>query len=435
MAPNNRFFLTLLQYYSRNHAKQGFVLPTLIGLGLIMTVVGLTMIGRSSNDQQTAISQKQSAQAQAVAEAGVSEVMQFMNSVPAIADDDLENWENEYEQVKSDCVSNDSNINDYAQSNWVELNNPDNQYRVLNYTPGPPEGTLRVEGRSNFNSDNPSTSILEVTIPVNNTNQPVPGLFVEEAELSGGGGSSGDGGAPGNNVDGDVLLKQCANQEDNVNEGNINGNLRKDPFVEFPELPEWPNYPNETGNIDIGTINSEIKLPDDNPGYEDSNGVHHYIVDGINLNGSEKVTITGGKKVTFYLRGNVNLSGNTAINHHCADTPGCKPTDFQIYGNNSADKYNGGSGSTVTKFCISGNSTTDAFIYAPDAKVGVNGGGSGDGFRGSIWTKKWSASGNCGSNANKTFVKQSALWEDLPLSLRRNTIDAPSSWQRKPVDK
>jgi len=44
MAPNNRFFLNLLQYYSRNQAKQGFVLPTLIGLGLIMTVVGLTMI-------------------------------------------------------------------------------------------------------------------------------------------------------------------------------------------------------------------------------------------------------------------------------------------------------------------------------------------------------------------------------------------------------
>lgn len=57
----NYLFLKLIRYYaSQNRANQGGVLPLLIGLGLIMTVVGLTMIGRSSDDQKSAISQKQS---------------------------------------------------------------------------------------------------------------------------------------------------------------------------------------------------------------------------------------------------------------------------------------------------------------------------------------------------------------------------------------
>lgn len=64
-------FLKLLKSYSpKGSANQGFVLPFMFGLGLIMTVVGLTMIARSSDDQKNAIAQKQSANVLALAETG-----------------------------------------------------------------------------------------------------------------------------------------------------------------------------------------------------------------------------------------------------------------------------------------------------------------------------------------------------------------------------
>ena len=53
MARSNRYFhapllLKLLQYRSpKTPINQGFVLPMTLGLGLIMTIVGLTMIARS----------------------------------------------------------------------------------------------------------------------------------------------------------------------------------------------------------------------------------------------------------------------------------------------------------------------------------------------------------------------------------------------------
>jgi len=58
MMRQNRLFYKLLQHYtSHNTANKGFVLPLVIGMGLIMTVAGLTMVIRSS-DQQIAAEQK-----------------------------------------------------------------------------------------------------------------------------------------------------------------------------------------------------------------------------------------------------------------------------------------------------------------------------------------------------------------------------------------
>jgi len=144
MTPNNRFFLNLLQYYSRDRAKQGFVLPTLIGLGLIMTVVGLTMISRSSNEQLTAISQKQSAQALAIAETGANRVLAALNQPnnSELLSLNLDKW-NDPDEIDNPCLSSDQidEIKGGSIDDQGSYELTDYQYDDTNQ-----EGTLQVKG-------------------------------------------------------------------------------------------------------------------------------------------------------------------------------------------------------------------------------------------------------------------------------------------------
>jgi hypothetical protein len=65
------------------------------------------------------------------------------------------------------------------------------------------------------------------------------------------------------------------------------------------------------------------------------------------------------------------------------------------------------------------------FIYAPEANVGVNGGGNQPStITGSVWAKSWN-----GSNANQLVVTQSAAWPG-PLLEKPKRIGSISSWQR-----
>jgi len=87
-----RLKLALLQ---RNR-NGGFTLPVVIGMGLIMTLAGMTMVVRSQSDQISAVSEKGSAQSTAVAEAGVSEILSFINYVRVVAEKDSDKWSNAY---------------------------------------------------------------------------------------------------------------------------------------------------------------------------------------------------------------------------------------------------------------------------------------------------------------------------------------------------
>lgn len=475
----NQIYLKLLNrlYFNSKQTKesnQGFVLPTLIGLGLIMTLVGLTLVGRSSTDQQTATSQKQASQAQAVAETGVTEVMQMLNKIRAIADHDISNdviyngnnngtdndevdtddWETEYKAVAATCADSYSNskvkkfVDSAKNDSWITINDGKDRFRIRNYDyvaddtsniNSEGQGILTIEGQANFNQ-NTSTNVIETTIPVRPNFNGFPGFAGEEGNFS------------NNNVESNVVLKKCSLDSDDTNVEDIRAN----PFFKYPELPTWPQYSTEPTGILIngdGTIDnamfgddtdydgngSTITLPNDYPGYEDTNGKHHYIVDNTTWNGNRDVKINPDEEVTIYLRTNVNKSGNTNILHNCDNRsnpdsytkPQCRQS-FQIYGNNDENKYNG---NTVTEFCLSGNSEVDAFIYAPDADVGVNGGGNNEGnFEGTVWAKKWIASGggSCSSNSGSgTLIEQTINdFPGLPIEAPRR-IQPPSNWERK----
>lgn len=500
-----RIYLKLFPLSKSTENNQGFVLPMMIGLGLIMTLVGLTMIGRSSDEQMTSISQTQSAQALAASETGVTEVMNFLNTVPALADKDISKevkdngidkdeyhqsryWPDEYDRVEGtlencdDLITYKEKLNAYVDSaesadssekedTWITINNGKDRFRVLNYDyiaddkediKSAGEGILTIEAEANFDQ-NSSTSVLEVTIPVQPLEDSTPGLYVKKADLS------------NNKIEGNLLLDNCdLASGGTIDTDNIDGDATADPFVEFPDLPELPSDYKTIDAItkkkdfeDLTTASDsfnehedddilQFPLNDDDP--QDSDGVYHYLwgVDtsqnnSISLNGGNKtIRIKPGEKVTFYLQGDIDLSGNANIIHACKDAEGntifegdceLKPTNFQIFGGDGDDKPDEGGykGGTTEFICLSGSSRVQAFIFAPEADVGVGGGGkdgndgvdkSNAGITGTVWADSWND--ECGSNASKTLVTQNASWDELPVSPQRKIAPA-SRWKRKNV--
>jgi hypothetical protein len=178
-----------------------------------------------------------------------------------------------------------------------------------------------------------------------------------------------------------------------------------------------------------------LGIPADQPA---ADGYYHYLVNNLVESGGGEITITPGKKVIFYVKGNIDLSGNPDINK----TAGNTADQMQIYGNTyttaSTTKY-GCTGLSLGTTCptlsvqFGGTGTMRAFLHAPDATGSVNGGGSTEGnFKGSIWIKDWdSSSGN-----DKVKIDAEGNYSNLLGA--QNIITPPvifpaNSWQRQGV--
>ena len=167
--------------------EEGFVLPVVIALGLIMTLVGTISIFQSSDEQLTASSQRATAKALAAAEIGVARYRELIdkNKVIALYDAcETGTWTNadcndtssntSWEQATNipriavSCLATPaSTIAGMTTRNWqnIDASNPEEgQYRLIdysytsNYSSGAytsqPIGTLIVEGRVNQSNTN-----------------------------------------------------------------------------------------------------------------------------------------------------------------------------------------------------------------------------------------------------------------------------------------
>ncbi|MGK7937289.1 MAG: hypothetical protein AB4206_16100 [Xenococcaceae cyanobacterium] len=198
--------------------EQGFVIPVVIALGLIMTLVGTISIFQSSDEQITATSQRASAKALAAAEIGVARYRELIDTYKIIATypacvswgsdgkcDDTNNtisWGNisALTDGSGNSIINDSCPNDGSTEvvealtddgttdkgrNWQNIDDADpskGQYRLWNYTytsnydDGPnagdssddvgytgvqPTGVLVVEGQADG-----ATAKIQVDLPI-----------------------------------------------------------------------------------------------------------------------------------------------------------------------------------------------------------------------------------------------------------------------------
>ena len=161
----------------------------------------------------------------------------------------------------------------------------------------------------------------------------------------------------------------------------------------------------------------------------DGEGVYHYKIDGISLNGNT-ITIEpdDGEKVYFYVSGDITVGGNSQIENNG------NSGDFKIYG-----KPDDGDNEADQTFSLRGETCIDAFIYAPDAKMGINGGGKGCSggnsneiynIYGAVWVKEWGLSK---SNAAGILVPdelKDGLGSDVSVFNKSGSV---STWQREEV--
>ncbi|NCS21324.1 MAG: hypothetical protein GPJ15_16060, partial [Microcystis aeruginosa G11-06] len=227
--------------------------------------------------------------------------------------------------------------------------------------------------------------------------------------------------------EGDVVEKvasPCNNKQDKI----------KKPTTDAPSPPYtaqfvgvfFPNLPPIPGSIpNLGGLTTSETFPrtGDTPTPRTINGkdvdVYEYIVDNINLSGSDKITITPGNRVVFYVKGNIK----GAIEHDCGTTTGCKSGNLQIYAN--------GSGS----ICLTGNQKLQAFIFAPDYSLGKTDDGT---FIGAAWGKNWGKITDCPSSSVAVAVTQTkgVEWTELIQDLKPKfpELDQIANWCEEPID-
>jgi hypothetical protein len=475
----NRLYLHLMA-----NREKGFALPLAVLIGLILMVTGITMMMRVQGDQSKVIAQKARADALRSSEAGVTRVQDLLNSVRVMA------------KFNSNCPSGDcwqtaqvvptpspglqkdlkklytaaacSDPNDAATlsakidelrglsgGQWFDLGN-NRYYRVVGYnfddTNPPPDGlgwgVLTLEGLSlspqgdpnNIDGDNAaSRNRVVVTIPIFPspplafTRTTVPALWVSEGAMVSGEDSA--------DFQGDVVNLECDINRNDIKQPTPAANppykaqFIDNTIVPFPNLPEPPTSPPPP----LGQQNLALTSSETFPRLGDTpspNGVYEYIVDKIELGSSQRITITPGQRVVFYVKGNID----GAIEHDCSGVippTVCKPGNLQIY----AD----GSGSTAPQVClrVGPNQRLEAFIFAPDYSLGKSGNGA---FVGAAWGKNWGKNSGCVSGNNAVAVTQGVEWTELitnlkpsPSALDAAARDLPqlgkiANWCEEPID-
>ena len=109
---------------------------------------------------------------------------------------------------------------------------------------------------------------------------------------------------------------------------------------------------NGNGNLTIGA-----------PGDPAGSYVEIYVTGSISVTGNSQITLSPNVKAKIYFAGNVSVAGNGLVNSNN------QPGDLQLYGIKPPD----GVTQTVS---LGGNAQLTAAVYAPDANITVNGGGS-----------------------------------------------------------
>ena len=215
------FFLTNLSR-QKIASDRGFALPMTLMVGMVILVVGATMIIRAQGDQSKVISQKAKTVANAAAETGMTRLQNTILQYPAIAQYSMEEWQNVVTaytananttdatltglvatvrtqscdaksktdaQVKSDLVLAMSTM---AASTDQTLPNPDSSnsnfapyYKLVKYYYYP-DGTAKFHLLGKAGSNGNARSNLVATVPVagdkitNPTVAAFPGLWVKQ---------------------------------------------------------------------------------------------------------------------------------------------------------------------------------------------------------------------------------------------------------------
>jgi Tfp pilus assembly protein PilX len=200
---------------TKPNSEKGFILPVVLGVGVITMLLGVMMIERSSQNRVAAIAQKANARSTAAAEQGVTQLQALLNRyrplATACSDGTLSAtcgsspWQNISNAVLDPCSTDSTQpitqIQFYAHRDWKDSTTDpaDGQFRLVSYEYQPtstnPEvigtGTLVVEGQINpDDAIRTATTQLKVNFNITRTaSLGTPGLWIQDNSTAGASGS------------------------------------------------------------------------------------------------------------------------------------------------------------------------------------------------------------------------------------------------------
>jgi hypothetical protein len=347
-----------------------------------MTLIGTVNIFKSSEENITAIAQRDTHIALRAAEAGVAYYRDLIDKNKQIAvypaceaglswssnswtcsdTGTSVSWANNASIPNLDFYTNTCSSAGFSSANnfgatavsdatiptegWQKVNGDPNsdlgEYRLRQYnyddTVEPNTGTLVIEGRDRDTTGDDASAIeVSVTFPVQpattnddltaNLNNLDPALWIgsETIALNN----------PDNNnlsVDGNILITKSdcdlsSGIETIANAlGNATVHPRNVPDTPIPPDDATAGPPFNLTKINVITNDSDIinvTLPrtGDNSEVVDGDNVYHYLIeDELNLTDGNEIIITSGAKVILYVQGDITITGNVDIN--CDDTDG-----------------------------------------------------------------------------------------------------------------
>ncbi len=410
---------------SNLRAQAGYALPLALILGVAMTGVALTILARSRTTSLTAQSQSRSAESLLAAEGGIdrtyallsqfafSPLLRVTHDPDGLLGPAEAGW---FDDGKRPLCYTDVGL----EAALLSGSAGSGSYDVLayRYDAVTQEGTLMVQG-------NQGTAISQVVQSVDVVPDPAtfPGLLgTIVVDL-------------GNNdvigVDGNVVCSDRTECEVVCAAPNTpptaqalrsavgalqNSVVTGEIYVGELDLPPIPPRPNPMP-YSLGTINNDLTLPrpGDTPPYI-------YSVNNINLSGGKVLTINATTEpITFYMNGDITVSGNSEIR----TAPGAPLANFRIFGDTSATD-------TIT---LNGSTCMEAFIYAPEASMGISGGGSCSPFNvdGAVWVKEWNGSSSNVANVHVSPGTAQAVSDALggvQITSFTNQLTGINTWTR-----
>ena len=445
---DHKLISALLDSHSQ---EKGFTFPLALAMGLIMLLVGTTMMVRSKDDQVNAVIQKQTAQSLAVAEAGISQVVNHLAKHP----EDILGWPQSTEWSDwKDIDPNEPNLGQYKFLFERDKNWPDAPPGVI---------TLSVEGKV---GDAKSAVRVKIPFDAKAATEEGPGLWVREDD-----GSGDPIDVPNDNqsINANVWIQGTSFDSSKIGEDNLerdsSGSIEiiygnssssapdapyslpdtvrdpnpipivtaKDP-VDYP-MPQLPSPPADAYSLPVLDLSDcYVRLPrrkaesntdcsnvsgafngigsDDTP----TEGVYSYLIDSTALTGGDSIVLSNAQiridlpaadeKVVLFVRGNIALSGTSGPSDQttlCQNASNISnnvstyinsgpPSNLAIYGANGSTSWND---YKITSINPSDTTIISAFIYAPSVLVDV----SQAEIRGAVWAKRFQSSNSPGNSS------------------------------------
>ncbi len=405
----------------------GFVLPLVVILGLILAVGGFTMLARSFAGLFGATRQEQARQAREIAETGLATTIELLNrkysyllincyslsGSPPTPNDCINTGTWSSPQLPSSiCPGSDTSTTNFPLTK--EINTPKGRYRTEFYAYAGTQfyggtGKLKVTGER-LSSDGTrilASASVEQTFDVKP--KPCDARFGDPATSSGFPGLLGWNVRLGNNdvkgvTSGNVLCILCTVSSPSRTDGTYtraeaesavgalaNSDVDGKIFLGRISTPDVPIFPASlqpfvtAASISNQTTITASSTPTTSAATSNNNGmcatdsssspITHCLITSINLQGQKVLTVnTTAGPVRLYVSGNISASGQAGISHDG------QPGKLALFGNpiSSDSRCSSDPNFSNQTITLAGTSkpakAAGLFAYFPCASMGINGG-------------------------------------------------------------